>query len=173
MIQERQANQGIKLTQKTRFGRIIYFPYLPCLVFFTWLRIVLPMKKEATWSGSTFCRRSLLTFSMVSISSLSVWKQRSKRKSTRQPSSSWEKDTAQIWKKKLNLSYFVSKWPNNTHGQQTHTSTPSLLETTEKMHEYLSSHTYLSGKYKAYYVKDDQPNPWHDLRVLQHARPVE
>lgn len=61
------------------------------LFSFTWLRIVLPMKKEATWSGSTFWRRSLLTFSMVSISSLSVLKQRSNRKSTRQPSSSWEK----------------------------------------------------------------------------------
>lgn len=64
---------------------------LLCFVFSTWLRTVLPMKMEATWSGRTFCRRSLLTFSTVSISSLSIWKHFSSRKSTRQPSSSWER----------------------------------------------------------------------------------
>lgn len=57
---------------------------------FTWFRMALPMKKEATWNGSTFWSRSLLIFSMVSISSRSIWKQRSNKKSTRHPSSSWK-----------------------------------------------------------------------------------
>lgn len=144
------------------------------LVFFTWFRTVLPMKKEATWSGSTFWRRSLLTFSMVSISSLSVLKQWSNRKSTRQPSSSWEvRQRVQTWATNV---MFVSNL-RFAHVQQTekddHTYINFLLEIVHKLCEHSSTHTYLSGKYEAHNVKDDQPNAWHDLRVLQHTWPAQ
>lgn len=37
----------------------------------------------------------------------------------------------------------------------------------------ICAHTHLSGQYDAYNVKDGEPNPRHDLRVLQDSGPVE
>lgn len=41
-----------------------------------------------------------------------------------------------------------------------------LLDMTKRLHNQCLTHIYLSGKYEAYNVEDDQPNSWHDLRVL-------
>lgn len=111
----------------------------------TWLCTVFPMKKVATSWGMTFWRSTLLAFSMVSISSLSILKHCSSRKSTRLLSSSWQPET------------------RRSQTQRAHSGFG---------HEEGGAWTHLSSQDQTHHVEDHQPDSRHDLRVLQDARPA-